>query len=72
MQLLGVYTYSFANCAFAKVGMTSGNLYSRVAEHKGRSCRTGQLLLHPPHLAAHTDSKQGNVPASKSNFEVGF
>jgi hypothetical protein len=38
-----VYQYCCARCACAYVGMTSRNLYSRVSEHKGRSCRTGQL-----------------------------
>ena len=65
-----VYQYCCAQCASAYVGMTSRNLYSRVAEHKGRSCRTGQLLSRPPHSAVRAHAEQCDVPVSDSDFRV--
>jgi hypothetical protein len=50
--------------------MTSHNLYSRVAEHRGRSCRTGNLLSRPPHLAVRAHAEQCHVPVSDSDFKV--
>ena len=65
-----VYKYSCARCASAYVGMTSRNLYSRVAEHRGRSCRTGHLLSRPPHSAVRAHAEQCDVPISDSDFKV--
>jgi hypothetical protein len=65
-----VYQFRCAQCASAYVGMTSRNLYSRIAEHKGRSCRTGQLLSRPPHSAVRTHAEQCDVPVSDSDFRV--
>jgi hypothetical protein len=65
-----VYRYSCAQCASAYVGMTSRNFYTRLAEHKGRSFRTGTLLAHPPHSAVRVHAEQCNVPVSDSDFRV--
>ena len=65
-----VYQYSCAQCASAYVGMTSRNFYTRLAEHRGRSYRTGNILAHPPHSAVRIHAEQCNVPVSNSDFRV--
>ena len=50
--------------------MTSRNLYSRVAEHRGRGCRTGHLLSRPPHSAVRAHTEQRDVLISDSDFKV--
>jgi hypothetical protein len=50
--------------------MTSGNFYTRLAEHNGRSFRTGNLLAHPPHSAVRVRAEQCNVPVSDSDFRI--
>ena len=56
----------------AYVGMTSRNLYKRVAEHAGRSYRTNKLLSHPPHssIREHTGNSQCSSPVNINNFKV--
>ena len=39
-----VYRFACAQCSATYIGETSRHLYSRIAEHQGRSPRTGQLL----------------------------
>ena len=51
MQSSLVYKYCCARCASCYVGSTVRNLYMRVAEHAGKSYRTGVRLSHPPHSA---------------------
>ena len=70
-----VYHFSCANnnCASgAYVGMTSRNLYKRVAEHAGRSFRTGVPLTQPPHssIREHTSSNLCNSPININNFKI--
>ena len=42
-----VYKYSCVQCASCYVASTIGNLDTRIAEHTGRSYRTGKLIAHP-------------------------
>lgn len=42
-----VYKYSCASCQASYVGSTYQRLYTRVAQHLGKSHRTGQLLSSP-------------------------
>jgi hypothetical protein len=65
-----VYRYSCAQCASAYVGMTARNFYTRLAEHKGRSYRTGNLLAHPPHSAVRGHAEQCNTSVSDSDFKI--
>ena len=44
-----VYKFSCARCASEYVGSTTRTLHTRVAEHAGRSLRTGSILSVPPH-----------------------
>ena len=47
-----VYSYSCAQCASGTyIGSTVRSAYMRIAEHRGRSFRTGNLLDTPPHSA---------------------
>ena len=47
-----VYSYSCAQCASGTyIGSTVRSAYMRIAEHRGRSFRTGKLLDTPPHSA---------------------
>jgi hypothetical protein len=65
-----VYQFRCAQCASDHVGMTSRNLYSRVAEHKGRSCKSGQLLSRLPYSSVRTHAVQCGVLVSDSDFRV--
>jgi hypothetical protein len=50
--------------------MTSRIFYTRLAEHKGRSFRTGNLLAHPPHSAVRIQAEQCNVPVFDGDFRI--
>ena len=56
-----------ANC---EMGATSRNLYMRVAEHAGKSFRTGRDLASPPHSVIRDHSRQCDVHVSLQNFHV--
>ena len=66
-----VYQFSCARCASAYVGMTTRNLYTRVAEHRGRSFRTGKVLATPLHSAIreHTEGTC-DVRISDADFRI--
>jgi hypothetical protein len=65
-----VYKFSCARCASAYVGMTTRNLYTRVAEHCGRSSRTGSVLTRPPNSAIRIHAESCDVRISEQNFEI--
>ena len=44
-----VYEFSCLQCRSVYVGMTARNLYIRVAEHLGKSFRTGNRIASPSH-----------------------
>ena len=44
-----VYKFSCTQCVSEYVGSTMRMLHTRVAEHAGKSFRTGALLTSPPH-----------------------
>ena len=65
-----IYQYSCVQCTSAYVGMTSRNLYERIAEHRGFSSRTNRPLAKPPHSAVRLHSEQcGSFPTS-DNFKI--
>ena len=45
-----VYKFSCAQCVSTYIGSTGRMLRTRIAEHAGRSYRTGVRLAHPPLL----------------------
>jgi hypothetical protein len=59
MQSSLVYKYCCARCASCYVGSTVRNLYMRVAEHAGKSYRTGVRLSRPP-LSAIRDHAEAD------------
>ena len=65
-----VYKFSCACCASEYVGSTIRTLHTRVAEHAGRSFRTGSLLTVPPHSNIRQHVLSCGVPVSIDNFKV--
>ena len=59
-----VYKFSCARCASEYVGSTTRTLHTRVAEHAGRSFRTGSILSVPPHSMVRTHSESCGVPVT--------
>jgi hypothetical protein len=50
--------------------MTSRNFYTRLAEQKGMSYRTGNLLAHPPNFVIRIHAEQCNTSVADSDFKV--
>lgn len=65
-----VYKFCCEHCSSGYVGMTSHNLYKRVAEHAGRSFRTGSNLSVPPHSAIRDHSNNCNIPINLNSFTI--
>ena len=67
-----VYKYSCVQCTSDYIGMTSRNLYMRVAEHAGKSFRTGSVLSQPPHSAIrdHCHSCVSLTPIAIDKFSI--
>ena len=66
-----VYEFSCAHCTSKYVGSTIRALCSRVAEHAGRSSRTGNILVHPSHssIRLRVESKC-DVDVIEDSFKV--
>ena len=66
-----VYKYSCAQCASGTyVGSTTRAVHMRIAEHRGRSFRTGKLLSQPGHSAIREHSLRCSKQISASDFSV--
>ena len=65
-----VYKYSCDICSSDYVGVTSRNLYMRVAEHGGRSFRTNIPLTHPPHSVVREHSEWCGGGVALPNFSI--
>jgi hypothetical protein len=67
-----VYSFSCAQCASSYVGMTARALFTRVAEHAGRSFRTGRPLAQPPHSSVRLHTEQCSLapPVSINQFKI--
>ena len=63
-----VYKFSCARCASEYVGSTTRALHTKVAEHAGRSFRTGSILSVPPHSMVRTHSESCGVPFTVDDF----
>ena len=70
MQANLIYKFSCERCSHGYVGSTRRNLYMRIAEHAGRSFRTGTLLTNPPNssIRDHCDTCNSNI--NISNFKI--
>ena len=56
--------------AYEYVGSTTSTLHTRVAEHAGRSFRTGSILSVPPHSMVRTHSESCGVPVTLNDFRI--
>ena len=66
-----VYQYSCARCASGTyVGSTIRSIHMRIAEHRGRSFRTGKLLANPPHSAIRDHALHCGKTISSTDFKV--
>ena len=64
-----VYKYSCAHCASGTyVGSTTRAVHMRIAEHRGRSFRTGKLSSQPGHSAIRQHSLCCSKQISNSEF----
>jgi len=65
-----VYQYCCARCASVYVGSTTRTLHVRMAEHSGRSFRTGNILAHPSHSNIRIHAEQCDSPVISNNFKI--
>ena len=58
MRSMVIYNFCCAQCGASYVGSTKLTLNSRIAQHAGKSCRTGNCILHPSfsHIREHSHS----------------
>ena len=66
-----IYQYSCLQCRSVYVGMTTRNLYIRVAEHLGKSFRTNRRLTSPSHsmIREHIENNCPYIP-SINDFKI--
>ena len=65
-----IYTYQCALCNECYTGSTTRQLQCRIAEHMGRSVRTGKPLSKNPVSAIYNHSFNSGHAISKDNFKV--
>ena len=65
-----IYKYSCSQCESDYVGMTSRNLYMRIAEHVGKSFRTGVPLSQPLHSSVRDHTISCDSKICSSDFKV--
>ena len=65
-----VYHYKCGGCHSSYVGKTLRHLAARIAEHKGKSLRTGQPLSKPPFSAIRDHASAENHPISQNQFSI--
>jgi hypothetical protein len=70
MQSSLVYEFSCARCASTYVGSTIRTLRTRVAEHAGRSHRTGSLLSAPSHSSVRSHAHSCDITVDLTKFRV--
>jgi len=65
-----VYNYSCARCACSYVGSTTRTLGVRIAEHSGRSYRTGAMLAHPSYSSVRAHAESCDVRVHREDFTI--
>ena len=65
-----VYKFSCALCASEYVGSTTRTLHTKIAEHAGRSFRTGSILSVSTHSMVRTHSESYGVPVTLNDFLI--
>ena len=70
MQSSLVYQFSCVNCTFGYVGCSRRTLATRVAEHAGKSSRTGRALTTPPHSSVREHAETCGSPVTMNQFKI--
>ena len=70
MQRSLVYQFSCVNCTSGYVGCSRRTLATRVAEHAGKSSRTGRALTTPPHSSVREHAETCGSPVTINQFEI--
>ena len=66
-----VYKFSCAQCASGTyIGSTTRATHMRIAEHRGRSFRTGKLLANPGHSAIREHALKCRQTISEDDFTI--
>ena len=65
-----VYQYSCGECSAKYVGETIRHLHTRIAEHRGISPRTGNLLQNSPNSNIYRHYADSGHQILKSNFKI--
>ena len=65
-----VYGFSCPSCGAGYVGSTSRWLQHRILEHRGRSVRTGALLVKPTQSAIRDHAFAENHPFTHEDFKI--
>ena len=65
-----VYQFSCGQCSSGYVGCTSRTLQTRIAEHLGRSVRTGLPLASPPHSSIREHAERCDHTVSPDHFKI--
>ena len=66
-----IYKYSCAHCASGTyIGLTTRALHMRIAEHRGRSFRTGKVPRNPIPSAIRDHSLRCSKQISDSEFRI--
>ena len=69
LQPFVVYKYECC-CSATYIGMTTCNLFKRVAEHRGISPRTGNKLASQPYSAIREHSLKHHHPIELKRFNI--
>ena len=70
MQSSLIYQFSCVNCTSGYVGCSRRTLASRVAEHAGKSSRTGRALTTPPHSSVREHAETCGSPVPMNQFKI--
>ena len=70
MQSSLVYQFSCVNCTSGYVGCSRRTLAARVAEHAGKSSRTGRALTTPPHSSVREHAETCGSPVTMNQFKI--
>ena len=70
MQSSLVYQFSCVNCTSGYVGCSRRTLATRVAEHAGKSSRTGRALTTPPHSSVREHVETCGSPVTMNQFKI--
>ena len=68
LQAALIYKFSCVRCTSEYIGSTTRTLCVRVAEHAGRSHRTGHLLASPSHSSIREHALSCDSPIRLDNF----